>query len=72
LTKLASLACALRQRGVEEPAASLAAQTGMAIAQDCFRSLRKDTTRLTLAEIICTSADELKVLTAQRRAAARR
>ena len=68
LVKLAALtnglADALRGRGVDEPAASLAAQAGMAVFRNAFERWTEDTTGSTLAEFVRESADELKAVAA--------
>ena len=68
LLKLASLASALagalRQRGVAEPAASLAAEAGIAVFRVAFERWIDDGERRSLAELMRASLDELKALTA--------
>jgi AcrR family transcriptional regulator len=67
LIKLASLASAigdaLRRRGVPDPAASLAAETGIAIFKIAFERWVNDTKRQNLARHIRRSVDELKAVT---------
>jgi AcrR family transcriptional regulator len=68
LIKLASLASAmagaLRRRGVREPAASLAAESGVAIFRIGFERWISETGELDLAQLIRDLVDELKALTA--------
>ena len=68
LLKLASLASALagalRQRGVAEPAASLAAEAGIAVFRVAFERWIDDDRGRPLAELMRASLDELKALTA--------
>jgi AcrR family transcriptional regulator len=68
LIKLASLASALaealRARGVEEPAASLAAEAGIGVFKVAFERWVQDTDRQDLAQLIRASLDELKAVTA--------
>ncbi len=70
LIKLASLASALadalRRRGVEEPAASLAAEAGIAVFKVAFERWVADTGRQDLPRLIRESLDELGVVTAGR------
>jgi AcrR family transcriptional regulator len=70
LSKLATLgsavAAALGSRGVAEPAASLAAEAGMAIFKVSFERWTSQSGALPLAKYIRESADELARLTAQR------
>ena len=70
LIKLASLASAIadavRQRGVKDPAARLAAEAGIAVFKIAFESWTEDTGNRTLSEIIRESVDELKVVTGGR------
>jgi AcrR family transcriptional regulator len=70
LTKLASLALAiaeaLRQRGVREPAASLAAEAGIAVFRVAFERWITETNRLSLSRVIRESFDELKAVSAGR------
>jgi AcrR family transcriptional regulator len=67
LIKLAALAAALadalRRRGVRDPAASLAAEAGIAIFRVAFGAWAGDAGELTLSQQIRGSADELRVLT---------
>lgn len=66
LAKLASgIAEALRQRGVAQPAASLAAETGVSIFKIAFDRWVDDNKR-TLAQLIDESLGELKALAAYR------
>jgi AcrR family transcriptional regulator len=70
LIKLASLASAiaqaLRERGVGEPAASLAAEAGIAVFRVAFELWIAETNRLTLSRVIRESFDELKTVSAGR------
>ena len=70
LIKLATLALAmagaLRRRGVPDPAASLAAEAGIAVFKIAFQSWLDGSSERTLAEIIQESADELQRVTAER------
>jgi AcrR family transcriptional regulator len=70
LIKLASLACALavalRQRGVEDPAASLTAEAGIAVFRIAFERWVDDTGRQDLPRLIRSSFDELKAVVAGR------
>ncbi|HEX4465906.1 MAG TPA: TetR family transcriptional regulator [Solirubrobacteraceae bacterium] len=68
LIKLASLASALaealRRRGVGEPAASLAAEAGIAAFKVAFERWVQDTGAQDFAQLIRASLDELKAVTA--------
>jgi AcrR family transcriptional regulator len=68
LIKLASLASALagtlRRRGVTDPAASLAAEAGIAVFRIAFERWASDTSRADLPQVIRESLDELKAVTA--------
>ena len=68
LIKLASLASALagalRRRGVTEPAASLAAEAGIAVFRLAFERWINDTSQADLPQFIRESLDELKAVTA--------
>jgi AcrR family transcriptional regulator len=70
LIKLASLAAAiaatLRRRGVGEPAASLAAEVGVAVFRIGFEGWVNDTAQRDLAQLIRESLDELTAVTAGR------
>src|ERR1039457_4463717 len=70
LIKLASLAAALadtlRQRGVREPAASLAADAGIAVFRIAFERWVSETNQRDLPHLIRESLDELKAVTAGR------
>jgi AcrR family transcriptional regulator len=72
LIKLAMLASALaealRERGVTEPAASLAAETGVAVFRIAFERWIKEGTRRELTQLIRESLDKLKAMTAPRAA----
>jgi AcrR family transcriptional regulator len=67
LIKLASLAAALadtlRRRGVNEPAASLAAEAGIAVFKIAFEAWTSETNQRDFPELIRESFDELKALT---------
>src|ERR1700677_1217060 len=67
LIKLASLAAALagtlRQRGVREPAASLAAEAGVAVFKIAFEAWTDETSERDFADLIRESFDELKAVT---------
>jgi AcrR family transcriptional regulator len=69
LIKLASLAAALaealRSRGVKEPAASLAAEAGIAVFRIAFDRWVEETNRRRFATIIRDSFRELKAVTAR-------
>jgi len=68
LIKLASLASALagalRRRGVREPAASLAAEAGIAVFRIAFERWITETGQADLPQLIRDSLDELKAVTA--------
>lgn len=65
LARLASaMAGALRQRGVAEPAATLAAEAGMAVFRVAFERWVTGPARVGLAAAVRASLDELKALTA--------
>ncbi|HME03127.1 MAG TPA: TetR family transcriptional regulator [Solirubrobacteraceae bacterium] len=68
LIKLASLASALagalRQRGVTEPAASLAAEAGIAVFRIAFERWIEETDRQDLSRLIRESLEELRAVTA--------
>ncbi len=70
LIKLASLAAALaealRRRGVEDPAASLTAEAGMAVFKVAFDRWVTETNQQDLPRLIRESLDELKAVTAGR------
>ena len=70
LIKLASLAAALadtlRQRGVKDPAASLAAEAGIAVFKTAFERWVDETNQLGFAELVRESLDELKAVAAGR------
>jgi AcrR family transcriptional regulator len=67
LIKLAALAAALagtlRQRGVKEPAASLAAEAGIAVFKIAFEAWTSETSQRDFPELIRESFDELKAVT---------
>jgi AcrR family transcriptional regulator len=68
LIKLASLASALadtlRRRGVEDPAASLAAEAGIAVFKIAFERWVRETEQRDLSQLIGESFDELAAVTA--------
>jgi AcrR family transcriptional regulator len=68
LIKLASLAAAmaetLRRRGVTDPAASLAAEAGIAVFRIAFERWVSEASQPDLPRLIRESLDELKVVTA--------
>jgi AcrR family transcriptional regulator len=68
LIKLATLASALadalRGRGASDPAASLAAQAGIAVLKIAFERWISEAGDRTLAQLIQESVDELKLMTA--------
>ena len=70
LIKLASLASAmadaLRQRGVEDPAASLAAEAGIAVFKIAFERWIHETSQRDLPQLIRESLEQLKAVTAGR------
>jgi AcrR family transcriptional regulator len=72
LIKLASLASAvagaLRGRGVSDPAASLAAEAGIAAFKIAFERWTSETSQRTLSQLIQESVDQLKLVTAGRTA----
>lgn len=76
LIKLASLTSALantlRRNGVVEPAASLAAEAGMAIFKIAFERWVSEPGGRPLAQLTRESADDLKLVTAGQRLATRR
>ena len=66
LAALASaLAGALRQRGVAEPAASLAAEAGIAVFRIAFERWIDETSQADLPQLIRDSLDDLKAVTAR-------
>jgi len=70
LKKLAALATAmaeaLRQRGVTEPSATLAAEAGIAVFRIAFAGWINDATPHTFSQLIRESLDTLKAVTAGR------
>ncbi len=76
LIKLASLASALadalRRRGVEGPAATLTAEAGIAVFKVAFERWVTETDERDLPHLIRESLAELKAVTADNRAPARR
>ncbi|WP_414170097.1 TetR family transcriptional regulator [Streptoverticillium reticulum] len=68
LVKLASLSAtmadALRRRGVKEPAASLAAEAGIAVFKVAFERWTTSTGRRSLSAFVREALDELKAMTA--------
>ncbi|GAA2228346.1 MULTISPECIES: TetR/AcrR family transcriptional regulator [Kitasatospora] len=75
LIKLASLSAALadalRQRGVADTAAGLAAEAGIAVFKIAFERWLDETGRRSLAQLIQESLDELRDVTAGRPSAER-
>jgi AcrR family transcriptional regulator len=73
LIKLASLASAiaeaLRRRGVGDPAASLAAEAGIAVFKIAFAAWTDEAGERTLSELIGQSVSELQLVTGPRPAA---
>jgi AcrR family transcriptional regulator len=73
LIKLASLASALAEalhrRGVDDPAASLTAEAGIAVLKVAFERYVEEPKRQDLPRLIRDSLDELKALTANRQPA---
>jgi len=67
LIKLASLAAALadtlRRRGVKDPAASLAAEAGIAVFKIAFEAWTGETSQRDFPELIRESFDELRAVT---------
>jgi AcrR family transcriptional regulator len=67
LIKLASLAGALadtlRRRGVKEPAASLAAEAGIAVFKIAFEAWTSETSQRDFPELVRESFDELRAVT---------
>jgi AcrR family transcriptional regulator len=70
LIKLAMLAAALadglRRRGVTDPAASLAAETGIAVFRIAFERWQDETSQKDLPQLMRESLDALKAMTAGR------
>ncbi len=70
LIKLASLAAALaealRQRGVNDPTASLTAEAGIAVFKVAFERYVEETNRQELPRLIRESLEELRAVTAGR------
>ena len=68
LVKLASVAAvlagALRDRGVEEPAASVTAETAIAVFRTAFERWVADDTARELADVVRESLDALRSVTA--------
>ena len=68
LVKLASVAAvlggALRERGVEEPAASVAAETAIAVFRSAFERWVAEDTERELADVVRESLDALRAVTA--------
>jgi AcrR family transcriptional regulator len=63
-TLASALAAALRQRGVAEPSASLAAEAGIAVFRIAFERWVSDLSHLEFSQVIRESFDELKAVTA--------
>jgi AcrR family transcriptional regulator len=76
LIKLATLASALaealRRRGVADPTASLAAESGIAVLKTAFERWTGDDHSRPLEDVMRESVEQLKSLTGGRRPAARR
>jgi AcrR family transcriptional regulator len=76
LIKLASLASsladALRRRGVTDPTASLAAETGIAVLKTAFSAWMNDDSNASLSRFLEECADELRTMTDRRKRAVRR
>ena len=66
LIKLASLSAALRRRGVNDPAASLTAEAGIAVFKIAFQRYVEETNQQDLPRLIRESLDELRAMTASR------
>jgi AcrR family transcriptional regulator len=68
LTKLAALSAAiadaLRQRGVDDPAAALTAEVAIALFKTAFERWIDETSQRDFAQLVHESLDELKALTA--------
>ncbi|MEV4236896.1 TetR/AcrR family transcriptional regulator [Nocardia sp. NPDC050408] len=62
-TLAAALAEALRERGVTDPAASLAAEAGVAVFKIAFESWVEGSGKRTLSQHIRAALDELKLVT---------
>jgi len=62
----AALAAALRQRGVEDPAASLTAEAGIAVFKIAFECWVDESNQQDLPRLIRESLDELRAVTAGR------
>jgi len=60
----AALAGALRRRGVQDPAASLAAEAGIAVFRIAFERWIDETSQADLPQLIRSSLDQLKAVTA--------
>jgi hypothetical protein len=58
------MADALRQRGVEEPGASLVAEVGIAIFRTAFDRWTREGSDEELPQLVHESLDQLKALTA--------
>jgi AcrR family transcriptional regulator len=63
-TLASAIASALRERGVSDPAASLAAEAGIAVFRIAFERWINDTGQLDLPGVIRQSFDDLKAVTA--------
>ena len=67
LVKLASVAAvlagALRERGIEEPAASVAAETAIAVFRNAFERWVAEDTERDLADVVRESLDALRAVT---------
>jgi hypothetical protein len=60
----AALALALRERGIDEPEASLAAETGMALFRVAFAQWVSKSERRSYVEIVKDSLARMRALTA--------
>src|SRR5919202_2188157 len=66
-----ALAAALRERGLEDPAATLAAELGIAVFRIAFGRWIDEANDRALGELVREALDEVKALTAAERPAAR-
>ena len=64
ITLASALAGALRRRGVPEPAASLAAEAGIAVFRIAFERWISATSQPDLPQLVRESLEELKAVTA--------
>lgn len=72
VTLAEALAGALRRRGVKEPAATLAAEAGIAVFRVAFEAWTASGGELSLAEHIRAAGDELRAMSTPGRSAGRR